>query len=153
MLLSGTIYTARDKAHRKLTDFITSGEKLPLELKNSAIYYCGPVIDKESGLFSSAGPTTSSRMDEMTEPLLTAGVAVLIGKGPRSEHVIASIAKHRAIYFSTIGGAGVYLADRIKHAQVMAFPELLSEAIYELTIEEFPCYVAVDSHGKSIYSR
>ena len=161
VLFTGKIYTARDKAHRLIVDLLNENEgkdfhtteaKLPFPLKNSIIYYSGPVLDKKTGQFTSAGPTTSSRMDSLTPQLLAAGVKGFIGKGPRSGEIRKLLAFHRAVYFSTVGGAGVLLAQRIKEAKVVAFSELLAEAVYELQVEEFPCYVAIDSRGKSMFT-
>ena len=151
ILISGTLFTARDKAHRLLVDLINKNIDLPFPVNNSIIYYTGPVLDRKTGLFTSAGPTTSSRMDSLTPHLLKAGVKGFIGKGSRSEEVKRLLIEHKAVYFSTIGGAGAFLAEKIKKAQIIAFPELHTEAVYELQVEDFPCYVAIDSKGNSLY--
>lgn len=153
VLLTGTVYTARDKAHKLLIQMMNEGKDLPFTLNNSTIYYTGPILDRDTGSFVSAGPTTSSRMDSYTLPLLKNGVAGFIGKGSRSKEVQEYLKRFRAVYFSTVGGAGVYLAEKIRSAKVIAFPELLTEAVYELYLEDFPCYVAIDSKGNSLYDR
>jgi fumarate hydratase subunit beta len=151
VLFSGTIYTARDKAHELLVKDIGSGKSLPFVIKQAVLYYTGPIVSDRTGRIISAGPTTSARMDTYTEQLLAAGVRGMIGKGYRSREVIEAIRKYRAIYFSTIGGAGVYLAKRIKAHRLVAFEELGVEAVYELQVEEFPCYVTIDSKGHGIF--
>ncbi len=152
VLISGTIYTARDKAHQLLAELIINGKPLPIELAGTAIYYTGPAIDDSKKKIISAGPTTSSRMDQFTPQLLKLGVKVLIGKGRRDREVIESLKEHRVVYFCAVGGAGAYLAERIKSLKVIAFPELGMEAIYELKVEQFPCYVAIDTRGNSIFN-
>ncbi|MCB5230430.1 MAG: FumA C-terminus/TtdB family hydratase beta subunit [Candidatus Cloacimonas sp.] len=149
--ITGTIYTGRDQAHRKIVELLNANEELPFDLQDSTLYYTGPILAKPPALFSSAGPTTSSRMDRLTAKLLDNGLRCMIGKGPRSKAVVESIIKNGAIYFSTIGGAGAFLATKIKRGRVLAFPELGTEAIYELYVEEFPCYVAIDMKGNSLY--
>ena len=153
VLITGIIYTARDRAHQLLIELLKNNKPLPFQLTNSIIYYTGPVLDRETGLFSSAGPTTSSRMDVLTPPLLEAGVKGFIGKGARSNSVRNLLVNYQAVYFSTVGGAGVFLAQRIKAMKIIAFPELHSEAIYELQVEDFPCYVTIDSKGNSLYKQ
>lgn len=139
--LSGIIYSARDSTHKKIIEMIEQGEELSFEIKNSAIYYMGPTPSREGAVCGSAGPTTSSRMDKYTPKLLENGLRVMIGKGSRSSDVKKSIIDNHAVYFSTIGGAGAYLADKIKKIQCIAFPELGPEAMYELEIEHFPVVV------------
>jgi fumarate hydratase subunit beta len=148
VLLSGTIYTARDKAHKQLVGMIARKEPLSFEIKNSVLYYTGPIISEKSGKITSAGPTTSSRMDDYTPPLLQAGVKALIGKGSRSAVVKEELKKHNALYLCAVGGAGVVLADRIVSHQIIAFPELGLEAVYKLEVKDFPCYVAIDVSGR-----
>jgi fumarate hydratase subunit beta len=140
--LSGTLFSARDNTHQKLTDMIANGEDLPFNLVGAAVYYMGPTPPREGIVCGSAGPTTSSRMDRYTPALLDKGLKVMIGKGNRSEEVKAAIKKNNAIYFSTIGGAGAYLADRIKKMKCIAFPEFGPEAIYQLEVELFPVIVS-----------
>jgi len=151
VLLSGTIYTARDAAHKKLVQLIRSKRKLPLDLNEATIYYAGPTPIRKDGLFGSCGPTTSSRMDRFTPELLDAGLSGMIGKGDRSKTVKNSIKKHSAVYFLAVGGAGAYIAKRIKRARLVVFRELGPEAIYELEVLDLPLIVGIDSKGKNIY--
>ena len=140
--LSGTLFSARDNTHQKLINMINNGEELPVKLEGASIYYMGPTPPKVGVVCGSAGPTTSSRMDRYTSALLDKGLKVMIGKGNRSEEVKTSIKRNNAIYFSTIGGAGAYLADRIKKMECIAFPEFGPEAIYQIDVEFFPVIVS-----------
>jgi len=151
VLLSGTIYTARDEAHKKLAAFIKRKKSLPFNLKDAVIYYSGPTPRRQNGLFGSCGPTTSSRMDKFTPALLNKGLGGMIGKGRRSSQVKALIKKQRAVYFLAIGGAGAYLAKRIKSSTLLAFRALGPEAIYKLEVKDFPLIVGIDSRGRSVY--
>ena len=151
VLLSGKLLTARDQAHRRIADLINKRTKLPIDLNNTGIYYTGPIIDLKTGLFTSAGPTTSARMDKYTSMMLQAGVKFFIGKGNRNEETTKLIAGHKALYFSTIGGAGALLAKCIVSTKIIAFPDLGTEAVYEIEVIDFPCYVAIDSHGNNIF--
>jgi fumarate hydratase subunit beta len=148
--LTGTLYTARDQAHKKILDGIEHGIEPPFDLKNNLIYYCGPTPARGDGLFGSAGPTTSSRMDKMTPPLIERGIRGTIGKGERSPEVLEACRKYRAVYLAAFGGAGAELAKRIKKQELIAYPELGAEAVYKLEVEDFPVIVAVDTKGKSI---
>lgn len=150
-LLSGIIYTARDQAHKRFAAILKGKKKLPVALRNAVIYYCGPTCTRPGTVIGSCGPTTSSRMDDFTGALLKAGLKGMIGKGRRSEDVIALIKRYKAIYFITIGGAGAYLAKKVKSARAVAFKDLGPEAVYELVVKDFPVIVAVDSKGSSIY--
>ena len=151
ILFSGILYTARDAAHKKLTRLLTENKKLPFDIKETVIYYAGPTPTSRGKGFGSCGPTTSSRMDSFTKALLRKGLAGMIGKGRRSKEVKNAIKKHRAIYFLTIGGAGAYLAKRIKSAKVVTFKELGPEAIYKLEVKDFPLVIGIDSTGRDIY--
>ncbi len=151
VLYSGTIYTARDQAHKRLNEAIQRKKKLPIDLKGAIIYYTGPTPSKFKNKVGSAGPTTSSRMDKFTPVLLNAGGSALIGKGNRSKEVVDSIRKNRAIYFLAIGGAGAYLSKRIKEAKIVAYKDLGAEAIYKMEVKDFPLIVGVDARGKNIY--
>lgn len=151
VLLSGTIFTARDAAHKRMTEQLEQGEKLPFDLTNQVIYYVGPTPAKPGEIIGSAGPTTSSRMDTYTPLLLENGLKGMIGKGYRSQAVIDSIAKNNAVYFAAIGGSGALLAKRIKSVQLVAYEDLGPEAIRKLEIEDFPCMVINDSEGKDWY--
>ena len=151
VLLSGTIYTARDAAHKKLFELIDKGEKLPIDIKDCVIYYAGPCPAKPGFASGSCGPTTSSRMDVFAPALLDAGLAGMIGKGEMSDEVRKAIARNCRVYFAAIGGAGALYAQCIKKSKCIAFADLLSEGVYELEVENFPAVVAFDCYGKSIY--
>ncbi len=152
VLLSGTIYTARDEAHKKLYELINKKKKLPLDLRNAIIYYAGPTPCRKDGTFGSCGPTTSSRMDKFTPLLLkSAQISGMIGKGRRDKEVRESIKKTKTVYFLTISGAGAYLAKRIKKCEPAAFKKLGPEAIYKLEVEKFPLIVGIDAGGRDIY--
>ena len=153
VLYSGTIYTARDQAHKRLNEAIRKKKKLPIDLKDAIIYYAGPTPSKFRNKVGSAGPTTSSRMDKFTPVLLNAGVGALIGKGNRSREVVNSIKRNKAIYFLAIGGAGAYLSKRINEAKIVAYKDLGAEAIYKMEVKDFPLIVGLDTKGKNIYKR
>ncbi|MDD5449973.1 MAG: FumA C-terminus/TtdB family hydratase beta subunit [Candidatus Omnitrophica bacterium] len=139
--LSGTVYTARDQAHKRLTDLIKKKKKLPVELKGQVVYYCGPTKTMPGKIIGSCGPTTSARMDGFTPLLLRYGIKGMIGKGGRSKEVIEAIKRNKAVYFVTIGGAGAYLSKKVMKASVAAFKDLGPEAIYKLEIKDFPAIV------------
>lgn len=151
ILISGTIYTARDSAHKLLTQLISEGKQLPFELKGSIIYYAGPSPTKPGEVVGSIGPTTSYRMDPYTPDILNEGAAILIGKGSRSNLVKSSLLKNNAIYCAALGGAGALLASKVKNISLVAFPELGPEAIYKLEVENFPVIVVNDLEGNDIY--
>ncbi len=151
ILLSGIIYTARDQAHKRLVGILDRGGELPFEIRGCGIYYCGPTPPREDGLFGSAGPTTSARMDPFAPRLYAAGAALTIGKGGRSEEVRQACAKHGALYLVTYGGAGAYLAARMTSQKLVAFPELGAEAVYEIAVKDFPAIVAFDARGNSFF--
>ena len=151
VLISGEILTARDCAHKRLTDMIKKGEKLPFDLKDAIIYYAGPCPAKPGMASGSCGPTTSSRMDVYAPVLLDLGLGGMIGKGEMSDEVRAAIVRNNAVYFAAIGGAGATYGKSIIQSELVAFPELLSEAVRRLTVTDFPCVVAYDCHGGSIY--
>lgn len=153
VLLRGTLYTARDQAHKRLAAILEKGGKLPFDFRGAAIYYCGPTPPRADGLFGSAGPTTSARMDPFAPRFYEAGVALTMGKGSRSEAVREACAKHGAVYLTTFGGAGALLATKIKSQRVVAFPELGAEAVYELEVEDFPAMVAFDAQGGSAFGK
>ena len=148
VLLSGTIYTARDAAHKRLMIDI---KKPPIPLKDQIIYYCGPTPAMPGRSIGSAGPTTAGRMDSFTGPLLKAGLKGMIGKGGRSREVRELMKKYKAVYFIATGGAGALLAKHIKSTRVAAYPDLGPEAIYELKVIDFPIVVANDIKGKDIF--
>jgi fumarate hydratase subunit beta len=149
--LSGTIYTARDAAHKRLVDLLAEGKELPFDLKGSVIYFVGPTPPKPGDPIGSAGPTTSYRMDSYSPTLIEAGSKGMIGKGKRDMGVRDACKKHKAVYFGATGGAGALLGKQIKSAKVIAYPELGPEAIRELTIENFPVTVVNDMYGCDLY--
>lgn len=149
--ITGTIYVARDAAHKKLIEQISSGEQLPFNLQDNIIYYMGPSPAKPGEVIGSAGPTTSSRMDQYTPPLLAQGLRGMIGKGQRSKRVREAMIKHQAIYFVAIGGAAALIASSIKAVEPVAYPELGAEAILRLQVENFMALVANDIYGNDLY--
>jgi len=151
VLLNGIIYTGRDAAHKRLVELIEKGEDLPMDIKNQTIYYVGPCPAKPGQAIGSAGPTTSGRMDAYTPLLMEHGLKGMIGKGLRAQQVVDSIIKNNAVYFAAIGGAGALLAEAIKEAEVIAFPDLGAEAIYKLRVENFPVTVIIDNKGNDLY--
>lgn len=151
VFITGTIYTARDAAHKRLFDSLLEGKEIPLSLTNEIIYYLGPTPSREGQVIGSAGPTTSSRMDKYTPMLLDLGLKGMIGKGKRNEEVIASIQKNKAVYFAAIGGAGALLSKCIKQSEVIAYDDLGTEAIRKLYVEDFPVIVVIDCEGNNLY--
>ena len=151
VLLSGTIFTARDAAHKRLVELLRDGAELPIDLRGAIIYYAGPTATPPGRVTGSIGPTTSSRMDAYTPELLGFGMAGAIGKGPRSDNVTSAFIKAGAIYFAAVGGAGALLSERVKSSCVVAFEDLGAEAIRRLEIEDFPVTVAIDCGGNDIY--
>ena len=149
--LTGTIYTARDAAHKRLFDSMNNGNEIPIPLENNIIYYMGPSPARDGKPVGSAGPTTSSRMDKYTPLLLNHGLKGMIGKGKRSVEVIESIVKNKAVYFAAVGGAGALLSKAIKKSTVIAYDDLGTEAIRKLEVENFPVIVVIDSDGKDLY--
>ncbi len=151
VLLSGTIYTARDQAHKRLVGLIDGNRKLPFDLEGKIIYYSGPTQTPEGMVIGSCGPTTSSRMDEFSEKLLKKGLSGFIGKGRRSEKVKDLIKKYNAIYFLAPSGCGALLAEKVVAKEMVAFAGLGPEAIYKLKVKDFPLIAGVDSLGNDIY--
>ena len=149
--ITGTIYTARDAAHKRMYEAINNGESIPFELKNNIIYYLGPSPAREGQVIGSAGPTTSSRMDKYTRLLLEHGLKGMIGKGKRSNEVIKSMHKNNAVYFAAIGGAGALLSKCIKKAEVIAYDDLGTEAIRKLEVENLPTIVVIDNQENNMY--
>lgn len=139
----GTLYTARDQAHKRIAAAINAGEKLPFPLNGATIYYCGPTPKKDGEIIGSCGPTTSGRMDSFTPLLLKNGLSCMIGKGVRSDEVKQSIIAHNAIYLTAIGGAAALYASKVKSAELIAYPDLGCEAVYKLYVEDFPAVVAI----------
>jgi len=148
---TGTIYTARDQAHKRLAETIKKKKELPVDLKNAIIYYCGPTPAPRGKAIGSCGPTTSSRMDGFTPLLLEAGLKGMIGKGRRSKKVKAAIKKYKGVYFITHAGCGALLSQYVKKAKTVAYKDLGPEAIYKLDVENFPLIVCIDSKGRDLY--
>lgn len=151
ILLTGTIYTARDAAHKRLIELIENGEELPFDLKGETIYYVGPTPPKPGMVIGSAGPTTSYRMDAYAPKLLDLGLKGMIGKGLRNEEVIESIKRNKAIYFGAIGGAAALIGKSIVKSEVIAYEDLGSEAIRRLEVKDLPLVVIIDSLGNNLY--
>jgi fumarate hydratase subunit beta len=151
VLLSGTIYTARDAAHKRMFESLQKGEELPFNVYGQTIYYVGPTPAKPGHVIGSAGPTTSGRMDKYTPALLDLGLKGMIGKGYRSNEVIESMKKNKAVYFAAIGGSGALIARTIQSVEVIAYDDLGPEAIYKLTIKDFPAVVIIDHEGNDWY--
>ncbi len=151
VLLSGTVFTARDAAHKRLINLIEKGEQLPFDIKNSCIYYAGPTPTPEGLAIGSCGPTTSSRMDPYTPTLLDLGLKCMIGKGPRSATVVDSIVSNKAVYLCAIGGAGALASKCIDGCEVIAFPDLGCESIKKLHFNKFPLIVGIDCKGESLF--
>ena len=151
VLISGTIYTARDMAHKRLCDCVNKGLALPFEIKGVLIYFCGPTPAARGRVIGSAGPTTSSRMDPFSPTLIAAGLKAMLGKGYRNQEVRDALKKHCAVHLSTLGGAGALLAKHITAAEVIAYEDLGTEAIRCLKVVVFPAVVAYDCYGNSVY--
>ena len=151
LTVSGTIYTARDAAHKRLTELIASGEELPLDIRGAAIYYAGPTPEKPGQVIGSCGPTTSGRMDAYAPMLLERGLAVMIGKGDRNAAVIDAIVRNGAVYLAAMGGAGALMGSCVKAARIVCYEDLGCEAIRELKVENMPLTVVIDSQGNDLY--
>lgn len=149
--ITGTIYTARDAAHKRMYDALQKGESLPLDVRNNIIYYMGPSPAREGRTIGSAGPTTASRMDKYAPTLLDMGLMGMIGKGKRTEAVREAIVRNGAVYFAAVGGAGALLSKSIKSSEVIAYEDLGTEAIRKLEVENFPVIVVIDAEGNNLY--
>ena len=149
--ISGTIYTARDAAHKRMYEAVKEGKELPLSVADNVIYYMGPSPAREGQVIGSAGPTTASRMDKYAPELLDLGLKGMIGKGKRTEEVKAAIIRNQAVYFAAVGGAGALLSKRILSSEVIAYDDLGAEAIRKLQVENFPVIVVIDSQGNNLY--
>ncbi len=150
VLISGSVITGRDAAHKRLYELLQKGQPLPVELKGEVIYYVGPAPARPGHAVGPAGPTSSYRMDKYTPALLEQGLKGMIGKGARSQEVIASMVKNGAVYFAAIGGAAALISQSIKKAEILAYEDLGTEAIYRFTVENFPAIVVIDATGKSV---
>ena len=151
VLLSGVIYTARDAAHKRLCELVEQGKELPLDVKDSVIYFVGPTPARPGQAIGSAGPTTAYRMDAYSPTMIAQGQTGMIGKGKRGPEVIAAMKEHGAVYFGAIGGCGALLSKCIKKAEVVAYDDLGAEAIRRLEVEDFPVIVIIDSEGNNLY--
>ena len=149
--ISGTIYTARDAAHKRMYEALQNGQEVPMSLKDNVVYYMGPSPAREGRPIGSAGPTTASRMDKYAPRLLDLGLIGMIAKGKRNEAVKEAIMRNGAVYFAAVGGAGALLSQRIKKAEVVAYDDLGAEAIRRLEVENFPVVVVMDSEGNNLY--
>ena len=149
--ITGIIYTARDAAHKRMSEALSKGDKLPIDLENNIIYYMGPSPAREGRPIGSAGPTTASRMDKYAPELLDLGLKGMIGKGKRSQEVKEAIIRNGAVYFAAVGGAGAILSKCIKKSEVVAYDDLGTEAIRKLYVEDFPSIVVIDSEGNNLY--
>ena len=149
--LTGTIYTARDAAHKRMSEALKAGEALPMEMKNNVIYYMGPSPAREGRPIGSAGPTTASRMDKYAPALLDLGLKGMIGKGKRTQAVKDAIVRNGAVYFAAVGGAGALLSKSIMSSEVIAYDDLGTEAIRKLEVKDFPVIVVIDAEGNNLY--
>lgn len=152
VMVTGTIYTARDAAHKRMSELLARGERLPFEIENAVIYYAGPTPAKPGRPIGSAGPTTSYRMDAYAPELLDMGLLAMIGKGQRSVEVVEAAVRNGAVYLAAVGGAAALMAEHIKSAEVIAFEDLGAEAIRKLYVEDMPLTVVIDSEGGDLYT-
>lgn len=149
--ITGTIYTARDAAHKRMDEALSNGENLPINIENQVIYYMGPSPAREGRPIGSAGPTTASRMDKYAPRLLDFGLSAMIGKGKRSKEVLDAVVRNESVYFAAVGGAGALLSKCIKSSEVVAYDDLGTEAIRKLEVENFPVIVVADCEGNNLY--
>ena len=152
VMLSGSMLVARDQAHKRMAESLKRGERLPVDLSRESIYYMGPAPAPQGRVIGSCGPTTSSRMDAYTPLLLHSGLIGMIGKGPRSSEVIEAIRARRAIYFAAYGGCGALYAECVTHLEILAYEDLGPEALYRITVQNFPVITAIDARGGNIYA-
>ena len=149
--ITGTIYVARDAAHKRMIEVLERGEELPIDILDSTIYYMGPSPAREGRPIGSAGPTTASRMDKYAPNLIDLGLGAMIGKGKRSQEVIDAVVRNGCVYFAAVGGAGALLSKRILSSEVVAYDDLGTEAIRKLQVTDFPVIVVIDSEGNNLY--
>lgn len=153
LYVSGTIYTARDAAHKKIMELIKENKPLPFDIKGATVYYAGPTEARPGSAIGSCGPTTSSRMDKFAPTLLDMGLGCMIGKGNRSAEVVEAVARNKALYLCAVGGAGAYISTCILSCEVIAFPELGCESVKKLTVKDMPTFCAIDAFGNDIFKR
>ncbi|MCW2277441.1 Fe-S-containing hydro-lyase [Heliophilum fasciatum] len=153
VLISGTVYTGRDAAHKRMVEALDRGEELPFDVKDQVIYYVGPCPAKPGQVIGSAGPTTSYRMDSYAPRLIEKGLTGMIGKGLRNADVVNAMKEHGAVYMVAIGGAGALIARTIKEAKVIAYDDLGTEAVREMVVEDFPAIVCIDAEGNNLYEQ
>ena len=149
--ITGTMYVARDAAHKRMIEALENGETLPIDIKDATIYYMGPSPAREGRPIGSAGPTTATRMDKYAPTLLDLGQKAMIGKGKRSKEVIDAMIRNKAVYFAAVGGAGALLSKCIKESEVICYDDLGAEAIRKLYVEDFPAIVVIDKDGNNLY--
>lgn len=149
--ITGTIYVARDAAHKRMAETLARGDELPIDIEDSTIYYMGPSPAREGMVIGSAGPTTSSRMDKYAPALLDLGEKAMIGKGKRSQEVIDAMVRNKAVYFAAVGGAGALLSKHITKSETVCYDDLGAEAIYKLEVKDFPVIVVIDRDGNNLY--
>lgn len=150
--LTGTIYVARDAAHKRMIEALEAGNGLPIDVKDAVIYYMGPSPAREGRPIGSAGPTTATRMDKYAPTLLDMGLSGMIGKGKRSPEVLEAVRRNQAVYFAAVGGAGALLSQRIKRSEIICYEDLGAEAIRKLEVEDFPVIVVADCEGNNLYA-
>lgn len=153
VLLSGSVYTARDAAHKRLVETLAAGEALPFDVRGQVVYYVGPSPTRPGDVIGSAGPTTAGRVDSYTVPLLRAGMKGMIGKGKRTPEIRQALVDYCAVYFVAVGGAAALIADRIRAVELIAYEDLGTEAVRRLTIDQFPVTVANDCYGADLYEQ
>lgn len=151
--ITGTIYTGRDAAHKRMCEAVSKGEPLPFDINDATIYYVGPCPHREGEVIGSCGPTTSYRMDAYSPLLISLGMLSMIGKGQRNDDVKKAIIEHGGVYFAAIGGAGALLAQHVEKSEVIAYHDLGTEAIHKLTVKDFPVTVVIDSTGADLYEQ
>ena len=149
--ITGTLYTARDAAHKRMQEALDRGEDLPFDIRGQVIYYMGPSPAREGRPIGSAGPTTASRMDKYAPRLLDLGLKGMVGKGKRTREVLDAVVRNKAVYFAAVGGAGALLSKRILKSEVIAYEDLGTEAIRKLSVENFPVIVVADRFGSNLY--
>ena len=152
VLLSGTLYVGRDQVHKRLYDALLKGEEAPFDFQGNAIYYMGPSPAPEGKVIGACGPTTSARMDPFSPYLLSKGLKIMVGKGPRSQAVLDAVKEHGGLYLQAYGGCGALYSSCVKSSEMVAFPELGPEALIKLTVVDFPCFCLIDSRG-NLYQR